>query len=283
MKKINHLTACLVLSGVITVFSTPIMAEPYQEKFDHGSMNWNSGEMSAVGIGVPSERFAKHPARARAMAVRAAKVDAQRNLLEMMQGVRIQSQTLVKDMAVESDLIRNSMQGTLRGATVVGRPHYMEDGSVEVVLAVNYRKNVAETVMDYYGQKTSPADAKAAKITPPAAVVVSAPAAITGLIIDASGKGLRTALAPRILDENGNVVYSGSMVADDKQHDIVAYDTSATDAAKLTRLGDNALTIKAIKVLDKTDVVISNIDAAKIGKAAGMQDALRNARVALAL
>ncbi|MDX8406539.1 MAG: hypothetical protein R8K50_10395 [Mariprofundus sp.] len=73
------------------------------------------------------------------------------------------------------------------------------------------------------------------------------------------------------------------MVSADKQNNIVAYDNSASDASKLPRLGQRTLTIKALKILDKTDVIISNDDAAKIGQAAGMADTLHQARVAFVL
>jgi len=95
----------------------------------HG-MDWRSGSISAVGIGVPPQNV-NHPAKARAMACRAAKVDALRNLLETTQGVRIDSQTLVKDAMVESDLIRTTVQGIVKGARVSNQ-QYREDGSCEI-------------------------------------------------------------------------------------------------------------------------------------------------------
>jgi len=281
MKKNRLLAVSLALLASISIFAAEISAEPYTEQSENGSLNWSTGEASASGIGVPPERYLKNPPRARAMAIRAAKVDALRNLLETVEGVRVQSQTLVKDMAVESDLIRTVMQGTVRNAKMVGKPHYMEDGSVEVTMAINYRESMAKTVLDKYAEKApvsaAPSPATAAAPAPDNAT------AVTGLVIDAVGKGLKTALAPRILDEAGNVVYAGAMVAEDKQSNIVAYDTSASDAARLPRLGGSPLTIKALKVQDKTDVIISNEDAATIGKAAGMQDAMHQARVAFAL
>jgi len=283
MKTIRLFAGGLAVIASMSFYATNSIAEPYVEQLSNGSMNWNSGEASATGIGVPPEKYMSNPARARAMAVRAAKVDATRNLLELLEGVRVQSQTLVKDMAVESDLIRTTMAGTVRNASMVGSPHYMDDGSVEVVMAINYRKSVAaQEVIKLHRTQTLATSEKTNAHTAETTHDDAAPAA-SGLIIDAVGKGLKTALAPRILDEDGNVIYSGSMVAEDKQADMVAYDTSASDAAKLPRLGGNAITIKAVKVIDKTDVVISNSDAAKIVQTAGMQETLRQARVAFAL
>jgi len=280
MKKHHLLSSSLALVASVFILNMGAVAEPYSEQVGNGSLNWSTGEASATGIGVPPAKYANNIARSRAMAIRAAKVDAMRNLLETVKGVRVESQTLVKDMAVESDLIRTQMQGTVRHASMVGKPHYMEDGSVEVVMAINYRQTVAKAVIETHNQKQ--AASTPSKTGDSTAASGNGPL-VSGLVINAVGKNLKTALAPRILDEDGHVIYSGSMVVKEKQNNIVAYDTSPTDAAQLPRLGKSPLTINALKVQDKTDVVISNSDAEKIGTAAGMQDALHQARVAFAL
>ncbi|MDQ6992822.1 MAG: hypothetical protein Q9M31_05060 [Mariprofundus sp.] len=93
-------------------------------------INWRSGLISATGIGVSPDRIT-NPAQAHAMACRAAMVVAQRNLLETTKGVRVDSMTLVKDAMVESDLIRTSVQGIIKGARMSNK-HLMDDGSCEV-------------------------------------------------------------------------------------------------------------------------------------------------------
>ncbi|RLL50867.1 hypothetical protein D8Y20_10780 [Mariprofundus sp. EBB-1] len=290
--KIKHqFIASLALSTALSIFAVNATAEPYMDSFqnaDHkniGNLNWGSGEINAIGYGVVPPRYANQPARGRAMAIRAAKVDAQRNLLEIVMGTSIKSKTLVKDNVTEGDAIHGQLRSSvLRNASVVGKPHYMDDGLVEVTMAINYRQDIATTLLENYGTKV---DRNRVTSMPQAKTSHAAPSEkaspVSGLIIDASGKGLRTALHPRILDEKHHVIYSGSMVSADKQNNIVAYDNSASDASKLPRLGQRTLTIKALKILDKTDVIISNDDAAKIGQAAGMADTLHQARVAFVL
>ncbi len=65
---------------------------------------------------------------ARMMACRAAVVDAQRNLLESIEGVRVEGTTVVANMMVESDMIKTSVSGLLQGAQVVKRDP-QSDGS----------------------------------------------------------------------------------------------------------------------------------------------------------
>jgi hypothetical protein len=60
------------------------------------------------------------------MAHRAAEIDAKRKLVERILGLRITSDTLVKDFVAESDQIQAVTNGTLIGATIV-RTYYLVD------------------------------------------------------------------------------------------------------------------------------------------------------------
>lgn len=88
----------------------------------------------AQGIGIPSLKH-KNKAVARALAFRAAKGDAMRNLLEQIQSTQITSDTKIKDMMAEDDTIRIQLNSSLRGARVINRKQ-MPDGSVEVEMEV---------------------------------------------------------------------------------------------------------------------------------------------------
>jgi hypothetical protein len=97
-----------------------------------GKVNWTGGYVEATGIGAPPERFYGKP-QARPMALRAAQVDAYRNLLEVVQGVRVDSETEVKDFTVASDTIKAKVEGLVKGAQIVKRD-YLSDGTVEVTM-----------------------------------------------------------------------------------------------------------------------------------------------------
>ena len=99
-----------------------------------GAINWTVGEITATGIGAPPAQPA-NAAQARAMAERAAFVVALRNLLEIVKGVRVDSETVVENFMVKSDVIRTRVDGTVRGARIV-KTQYMSDGSVEVQVAM---------------------------------------------------------------------------------------------------------------------------------------------------
>ncbi len=88
----------------------------------------------AQGIGIPSPKH-KNPTLARALAVRAAKGDAMRNLVEQIQAVKITSDTTIKDLTTQDDSIRIRLNSTLQGARVVNQ-RQLPDGSVEVEMEV---------------------------------------------------------------------------------------------------------------------------------------------------
>lgn len=81
--------------------------------------------------------------QARLMATRAASVDAMRRLVERLKGLRITSDTLVRDFVAESDVITTEAQATLTGSHEVGRPYYHHD---EWIVEVTYEVPVQSII-----------------------------------------------------------------------------------------------------------------------------------------
>jgi len=137
---------CLCAAMLLMAVGTAWAGKPGEvtEVVGSGNINWSSGKVFAEGVGVPPERV-KYGAQKRALACRAAVVVAQRNLLETTQGVRVQSQTLVKDFVVQSDLIRTTVEGVVKGAQVVEK-NYDEDGSCRVVLGLSLSGDLASSL-----------------------------------------------------------------------------------------------------------------------------------------
>jgi len=67
------------------------------------------------------------PPQERLMAARAAELDAKRKLLERILGLRITSDTLVRDFVTEYDEIRAQADGIVVGARQKGRPYYHDN------------------------------------------------------------------------------------------------------------------------------------------------------------
>lgn len=102
---------------------------------DTAKVNWTTQYVEAKGWSVIDTVKYKNPAQARLMAVRGATAVAQRNLLEILNGVRVVGETTVKDMITENDYIYTRVDGILKGAEMVGQPK-IADGIAEVTLHV---------------------------------------------------------------------------------------------------------------------------------------------------
>ena len=109
-----------------------------------------SGQMIPVGpdqdvisLTIPADAKAfwfKHcTPQGRLMAVRAARVDAQRRLAERIKGVHITSETTVRDFVAESDQIETVTNASLLGARERGIRYHADELIVEVRMAVKLR------------------------------------------------------------------------------------------------------------------------------------------------
>ncbi len=91
---------------------------------------WATQYIRATGSGIPPEDVTD-PNQAGLLAERAAEVDAKRNLLERINGIRVDSATYVRDYAAEHDEVNTRLDAFLRGAKKVDT-RYLDDGVVEV-------------------------------------------------------------------------------------------------------------------------------------------------------
>lgn len=75
---------------------------------------------------------------------RAAEIDAYRKLAERIMGVRIDSDTTVRDLATEEDEIRAALAALVKGATPTAIK-YQSDGTCEVTLEIKYEDIIRTT------------------------------------------------------------------------------------------------------------------------------------------
>lgn len=244
-----------------------------------GKVDWTTGVITAVGIGAPPAQPA-NAAQARAMAERAAQVVAYRNLLEAVKGVRVDSTTTVENFIVTSDVIKTQVNGIIQGATIMDKK-YMSDGSVEVTVGMKLTGALAEALLP----KTPPASA-----TPTVPGAAPTPGAApgqlyTGLIVDARGLGVRPAMAPKILNEDGKEVYGSAWVNREwaVKEGMVGYLKDPAAAQANPRVTDKPLLVKALKVSGdgRVDTVISNADATALQNASQNLNMLEKCRVVI--
>lgn len=291
MSRLLHGVVVAGLLGLLLLgAAAPVTAQVQQ--LDKGSIDWNKLVVHARGIGAANPNMPESARRA--MAVRAARLDAYRNILEAVKGVTLTAETTVRNFMTENDVIRTKVEGIIQGAQF-GDPHYMEDGSVEVDCSVPITGALVEALIytqpppgirpsgpgwNWGGKPAEP-------VTPPPSSTGTTPATptptYTGLIIDARGLGVRPALAPKVLGQGGQELYSAATVSRDYALKMgVAGYAKDLDAAKQdARVTATPLVVKAVNAAgtNKTDVIIQDSDATAVRNASQSGDFLKECRL----
>ena len=122
-------------TAIVTVLGILVAQDDFiGDVFDNGSVNYGDRTIQAIGIGFIPENVI-NAGQARRAAMRIAKQDALRQLIEIVNGVNVTSETTVSG-AMFNDVIKTQVQGAIRGAKRVGEPKYLSDTSVEVTYEV---------------------------------------------------------------------------------------------------------------------------------------------------
>lgn len=106
---------------------------PPREAPEPDSIQASPGAAPAARLAVP-EIWRRVGPQARLMALRAARVDAQRRLAERIKGLRLTSRTMVRDFVTESDEIRTELDAFLAGAEEVAQHLHPQELIAEVTL-----------------------------------------------------------------------------------------------------------------------------------------------------
>jgi len=262
------------------------------ETFDRGSINYADRTIQATGIGfIPVNVI--NAGQARRSAMRIAKQDALRQLIEIVNGVNVTSETTVSG-AMFDDVIKTQVQGAIRGARKVGEPKYLSDTSVEVVYEVSMN-NISRALLPMaerapvlsYESVTATGTAAADAGQGHGAAAAPASGGVTGIIIDGSGLGLRPAMSPRILNQSGTVLYGPGQYDRDyaAANGVVGYAKTLGQAKADTRVQGNPLVLRGASASGtaKTDVIISNADAGKLVSAGRSAGLLQDCRIMFVL
>ncbi len=309
MRLLAWLGLCLLALPVYTARAENATIAEYTQKADTGIINWITGYASASGTGVPPANSVSL-AQARAMAIRAATVDARRNLFGLIRAVQVDAQTTIRDAMEADNSVLEKVRGFLQNSQIVDTA-YMSDGSVAVTVGLSLRGGLSSAVLPPgtpFMMARPQLDALTVLPAPGERVIVPqningtlpAPSngngtvastfpafAATGLVLDARGLDARPALSPRVVDENGNEVYSASFAGREPaiQQGLTGYVTSLEQAVASERVGEHPLVLKvlAVRGRGRTDFLISAAAARHLFSQAMGKDFLEMCRVIVVL
>lgn len=243
-------------------------------------------------------------AQNKALAIRGAEANAKRRLLETLKGVTIDSKTTAKDLIEANDTLTAELNGFLEsGSERVGEPEYgyikdpvtgqkvVDRNVVVVTVRIPSKKFFSKLLSEILPPSRSVPPILETPSAPPP-VSSQTPSAqqqesfiYSGVVIDARNFPVRPALAPKIIDEDGREVYGSTYVDRDWaiREGMAGYAKDINDAKLNPRVSSDSMTVKGIRALNKTDIVISNDDARKIRNAASYQKFLDECRVMIVL
>jgi hypothetical protein len=238
--------------------------------------------------GLPSAT-AKSPAQKRLTAERAATALAYRQLAEILEGVAVVGDTLVKDAELQYDLVRTAVAGFIKGAQVIFKEYNAQEESALVLVKVGMTgpQSFGKTM---YEKLLGDPNIKKAVIEPqtafkPKPVVLEEK--FDGLVIDATEQNFRPALINRIFTPKGEVLYDPSKIS---QKVLVEQGcgeyTNNVDKAKAaleSRGVKNPLMVKASGTVNPSDLQVTEEDAVRIFSANTKGNFLANAKVAFVL
>ena len=283
-----------IMLTIVSLFSFLAAQDDFiGDVFENGSVNYGDRTIQAIGIGFIPENVI-NAGQARRSAMRIAKQDALRQLIEIVNGVNVTSETTVSGSMFD-DVIKTQVQGAIRGARRVGEPKYLSDTSVEITYEVKMA-DISRVLLPMaenaptlkiedvtVGNTVSESSASSESASEP----TKKSGGVTGIIIDGSGLGLRPAMAPRILNQSGSVVYGPGQYSRDyaASNGVVGYSKSLDKAKEDPRVQGNPLVIRASSTsgASAADMVVSNADAGKIARADGTAGLLGNCRVMFVL
>lgn len=252
MSKIKILNVLCLVSVL-----TQAQNNQYIENKTNGQVNWTEQFIEAKGkTFIDTARWNLH-GQAEDMAQRGAIVVAQRNLLEIVEVVKITGTTTVKDKVTGGDLIITQVEGVIKGAQQVGEPEITKN-YVQVTLRMPiYAQNglaplvhEKEENQQIEDNETPPADPQNMEEKNTDIQEEEIP---EQLALNVDNKEFNPAMFPKFVDEKGNLVLDLSQYYDAEKGEFPKYMKLTKDVLKT---GKNK---KGIEIIDAIEDMNGNL------------------------
>lgn len=223
------------------------------ETLPTGAINWTEQYVEAKGWSAMDTSRFKVPGQAELMARTGAIAIAQRNLLEIVQGVRIVSEVTVRDCVPQNDYVYKRLDGLCKGAEMVGEP-VVNGNIVEVTMRIplyestEKQTSVAEIVR---GTATNIVEKKKTEIKNELPTINTKSTRVSSTQDSSSDQDtsvVSPSLFPVVFDSTGNVIFDYSSLFNPNKGNFPKY-------YKATRTVAESLNNDTVdKVLNATEV-----------------------------
>jgi len=253
-------------------------------------VNWVDKYIEVVAGGTADPREAINMAHALSIALKTARHLAYEKLAETVREIRINSDAAYDRELMRDSNLRTGVDAVIQGAKIIEETNtQLSDGSIWAQVRLGIHIIGPDSLMSGtlpWLERQAPSEAKpreesVAPVKPSSSEAAVSP---TGLIIDAGGLDLRPAMAPKVLGEDGSMVYGFHEV--DREHmvnfGLAGYARSIEQAKGCGRVGESPLVVRARKVgAIGCDLVVSNEDADRIRRQFSSSKALSECRVTI--
>jgi len=266
---------CIVCFGLILLgYFSPSFAQKgsdFIERTDFGVINWSQFTVRATGVGQITEKRDENAPR---ITLAAAQADAKKNILRTIRRLRVDRDQIVSQISEKNNRIEEEILKLIQNARMVTQ-EYLSDGTAKIVMELS--------LLGAFSQLVLPQELKQIDSVKPIVPPEKIPAPFTGLIVDAMGIALNPALVPKIVDESRKEVFGSAFASRESavQQGMVRYVPDLEMARKQERVGNHPLVVKGLETEDgeKTTIVISTADAAKLKSASEHLQLLRKCLV----
>jgi hypothetical protein len=180
--------------------------------------------------------------------------------------------TYDRELMVDANL-KTMVRAMIRNARVVKETQsQFTDGSIwaEVTLGMLLfgENGLIQPSMQWQASQTAQPTPAPAPVHTNAAPAPVEDTIYTGLIIDAIGMGANPAMLPKIMAENGRVIFGTGKIDRNYviKYGLMGYQRDLTNAKRLDRVGGNPLVVSPVSISGKNraDFVVSQADADRI-------------------
>ncbi len=276
--KILFITLCVTFFYSIVVFAdkTLCSTDEYITEFETGTINWSTGYITAKGKAFPSKEEKDKSSNS---IPGAAKTDANINLLNILNGIKIDMET-VKEFVASNDHIMAQIENTISDISVT-QQHYTSDGGLQIEVGTSMYGSFLQLIL--------PQDIvqiPEIQSIDKNGIVQKQRGKYTGLVIDARELKFEPVLYPVIKNEYGSEIYSSLFINREYavQHGVCSYFCSMEKAVVNKRVGSNPIVLKGLRTgEDKSSIILNKFDVVKIEKIIERHSFFKECRVIIVL
>ncbi|MFH0728246.1 MAG: hypothetical protein V2B19_18140 [Pseudomonadota bacterium] len=237
-----------------------------------GTISWSKGVVETKGTALQLKNV-QGSREGRSKAIKDAIDVSRRNLFNILQEIPINADTKISQVVANSGELANRLKAIVKEATVTRR-QYLPGGMVEVTLQMSLHGGFAQLMLPSEIKKIETVRPIRANKASEDSLSLNeserdcVPKCYTGMVVDARGTQFAPALAPRIVDENGDEVFGAAFASREfaVQRGVVGYASDMGKALKNPRVTDHPMTIKGLttKGRGRCEIIVSVSDANRL-------------------